>query len=179
MGDLCDFIHHIGESNSNINRRKTKSRQTFIAALALYSTLYNVEGFLKDEMNDVLISKSILTDFSSKESHNNDKIYSLYDITSFIGWKYNEKTHQKPLKRGSAEVNLKDLFDETSSNDNEIKYGAIIHKDDVKFVEDKISDAEQMKFDDGLSEFEFYDLTEKMKKKLKGKYDVNKDNKDK
>lgn len=45
LSQIFDFIKSIGESNFLINRRRMKSRETFIAASALYKSLYNKKNY--------------------------------------------------------------------------------------------------------------------------------------
>jgi NADH dehydrogenase [ubiquinone] 1 alpha subcomplex assembly factor 5 len=45
FSQILDFIKAIGENNFLINRRKIKSRETFIAASAIYKTLFNKKNY--------------------------------------------------------------------------------------------------------------------------------------
>ena len=47
FSQICDFLKAVGENNFLINRRKIKSRETFIAASAIYKSLYSKKNYRK------------------------------------------------------------------------------------------------------------------------------------
>lgn len=167
MSDAIDFIKHNGESNSNINRRINKSKDTFIAAVAIYEQLYNLKKIYSNEDDiNLLYSKYIKQNFTKYENpehpdYLHNVIVSTYENTNFIGWKYSEN-QQKPLTRGSAEVNLKDIFEETIEEKNNIRYGLIVDKTELEgglnFKK------EEVLFED--DDCNVVDLTERMKEKV-------------
>jgi NADH dehydrogenase [ubiquinone] 1 alpha subcomplex assembly factor 5 len=45
FSQICDFLKAVGESNFLINRRRFKSRDTFLAASSIYNSLYNKKTY--------------------------------------------------------------------------------------------------------------------------------------
>lgn len=91
-------------------------------------------------------------------SDTNDYIYATVEVSSFIAWKYHPN-QPKAKERGTAEFNLKEIFEEAvkdnPNNDiDDLKYGSIVVKDNIE----------------GKEEFQIIDMTEQIKKKIKDKY---------
>lgn len=83
MFDLMFDLQGMGESNASWNRRTHLSRETMIAASAIYKEMYgNADG----------------------------SIPATFQVYSFIGWKPHE-SQPKPVRRGSATFSLKDIKD--------------------------------------------------------------------
>lgn len=80
MFELMRDLKGMGENNAAFNRPLSISRDTLLAASAIYKELYG----------------------------KNDSISATFQIIYFLGWKPDSK-HPKPLERGSGEVSLKDL----------------------------------------------------------------------
>ena len=166
FNNLLQFFQEIGETNYLINRRICKTKDTFVSASALYSNMFNYNNYQK------IADESFLTKY--KHNYFTDElknfIYMTYEITSFIGWKYNKKTHQKPKERGSAEVNLKDIVDynldeENNIIDDTIRYGTLIEKKNNINYKNNYERIDDINND----EYEIYDLTDKMKKLINEK----------
>lgn len=45
LSQIFDFLKSIGENNFLINRRRVKSRDSFLAASAIYKSLYNKKNY--------------------------------------------------------------------------------------------------------------------------------------
>lgn len=146
---LLDMFKETGEVNSLQIRRKVKSRSTFISCAAIYSQLYSLDELNKSDFPKHKFVKSNLSSGEAKP----DLVYATFNVASLIGWKYDKKTHQKPMKRGSSEINLNELVEESLLKDDDVKYGSIIEKDSAKIGK-------------GEDEFDLIDLTEKMKQKI-------------
>ena len=81
--ELMFDLQGMGESNASWNRRNHLSRETMIAASAIYHNMYgNADGSIR----------------------------ATFQVFSFIGWKPHE-SQPKPEKRGSATFSLKDIKD--------------------------------------------------------------------
>ncbi|PWN27989.1 S-adenosyl-L-methionine-dependent methyltransferase [Jaminaea rosea] len=88
--ELIHDLRDMGESNAVINRRPILSRDTLLAADAIYRALHgNVDG--------------------------DGTVPATFGIIYLIGWKP-DPSQPKPLKRGSAEQNLKDVLGGDADN---------------------------------------------------------------
>lgn len=70
----------MGENNATIRRCSHLSRDTMLAAAAIYENMYGEEG----------------------------KIRATFQLINFISWKP-DPSQPKPIRRGSAEFSLKDI----------------------------------------------------------------------
>jgi NADH dehydrogenase [ubiquinone] 1 alpha subcomplex assembly factor 5 len=132
--DIFDFMKAVGETNFLTNRRVYKSHETYIAAMALYKSIFNKQREETDELIDPLQRKLNKIKFTENVI---DYIYLTLEITSFISWKYDD-SQQKPKERGSAEFNLKDLAMETleKNEDPTIRIGTIKPKGEDYEIEE-------------------------------------------
>lgn len=78
---LMRDLQGMGESNTDLHRRKFTPRDTFTAAAAIYQTLYGDED---------------------------GRVPATFQIIYLIGWAPHE-SQPKPKKRGTAKVSLKTL----------------------------------------------------------------------
>jgi len=82
MWELMEDLGDMGEQNAVLKRRHIIHRDTLVAASAIYQALHGMED---------------------------GSIPATFQIIYFIGWKPSP-TQPKPLERGSAETNLKDVL---------------------------------------------------------------------
>lgn len=147
LSGLFEFLELTGETNFLRNRRKFKSRDTFIASMAIYQTLYNNKTIHEDVYADIRRINVDLREDKNKE----DFVFSTIEIGSLICWKYHP-SQQKPKERGSAEFNLKELAtDVLEAGKDEIRFGSVQLKDKSE------------------DEFEIIEMTELIKEKIKKK----------
>ena len=145
---LFELLEKIGESNFLKNKRAFKRKDTFIAAMALYQSLYNNKYLSSDQMFEDI--RSINVDL--REDKKSDSfVYSTFEVGSMICWKYHA-SQQKPKERGSAEFSLKELAtDVLEEGKDEIRYGTMKLKDKSE------------------DEYEIIEMTEMIKEKIKNK----------
>ncbi|SAM86390.1 uncharacterized protein UBRO_08865 [Ustilago bromivora] len=86
MYELMHDLRDMGESNAVINRRGQLRRDTMLSAGAIYQALHGSEG-----------------------EGENEVVPATFQIIYMIGWSP-APTQPKPLKRGSAKQNLKDVL---------------------------------------------------------------------
>ena len=95
-----------------LSKRKYIPEETFLAAAALYETLFNKKTIGQRDENstsvliDVMKDHNLHPDITLRDPNCN--IMSTFDLIFLIGWKYDE-SQPKPLKRGSAKFSLKDV----------------------------------------------------------------------
>jgi len=87
--DLVDHLRVLGESNANINRRRSLHRDTALASAATYHSLFANEDGDGSEGGIPSIS-------------------STFQVLYVSGWSPHEQ-QQKPRQRGSATASFKDL----------------------------------------------------------------------
>lgn len=92
---LMNFIQNIGEGNSALGSRQMLSKETFIAADAIYRAL-----------------------FCEKSGEFQGKIPATFELVHYIGWK-DHPTQQKPLKPGTKGVDIRKLAEEIDDSDME------------------------------------------------------------
>ncbi|KAI9610097.1 hypothetical protein H4Q26_007095 [Puccinia striiformis f. sp. tritici PST-130] len=85
--ELMDDLRFMGESNAAINRRTFLKRDTLLAAASIYESMY---GTKNEETGETVIPAT-------------------FQIIYSIGWRP-DSSQPKPLKRGSAKQNLKDVL---------------------------------------------------------------------
>ena len=146
LGQIFEFMKIIGETNFLTNRRTFKSKDTYIAAMAIYQSIFNTSRDKFDESTAELKQRISKLKFTDRE----DYVYLTLEICSLISWKYH-KDQQKPKERGSAQIDLKDLAFETleKNEDPTLRIGKI------KPIND--------------DEYEIVELTEKIKQKISEK----------
>eukprot|EP00347_Sterkiella_histriomuscorum_P009114 403342468 len=150
---LYDFLKQTGEQNALYSRRKHVSEETFIAAVALYETLFNKRtiGFRDENTSSVLIdtfanrymderidNKINEMSIEQQQAIKMRNIIATLDIIFLIGWRESNQ-QQKPKKRGTAQFSLKDVVKEMNEKEggsgDQIKYGVLIDDgDEVKEV---------------------------------------------
>lgn len=174
LGHLFEFLEIIGESNFLSNRRNYKKKDTYIAAMALYHSIYGQsknKNIDNDEFRDI---RTINIDFRMEKNTDDDFfILATFEVGSFISWKFHP-SQPKPKQRGSAEVNLKDIASEVlEAEKDDIRYGSIRPKEG-----------------ENNEDFEIIEMTEMIKEKIRNKLgdealkeklnniDTNKDNPD-
>ncbi|CAG9328297.1 unnamed protein product [Blepharisma stoltei] len=101
---LMNFLQSVGEGNASLNARKSVSRDTFIAAAAIYEHLFKV-----------------------REGQYTGKLPATFDMVHYIGWKEHD-SQQKPLKRGAKGIDIKTLAEEVI--DEDMEYGEIQEYED-------------------------------------------------
>ena len=92
---LMKFLQAAGESNAVISRRPAVSRETFIAADAIYRFL-----------------------FAEKEGKFKGLVPATLELVHYIGWKEHE-SQRKPLSPGTKGIDIKTLADEVDDSDME------------------------------------------------------------
>ncbi len=136
LSQLFEFLKVTGETNPLKSRRLYKHRDTFIAAMALYQSSYNLSRIEDDDINDKRIIKVDLRENYSKDEIDTSGVYSSIEISSFICWKYHP-SQPVSKERGSAEINLKDIANEIlDDNKDEVRFGTIKLKDSDNGEED-------------------------------------------
>ncbi|CDW79540.1 UNKNOWN [Stylonychia lemnae] len=151
---LFDYLKKTGEQNALLSKRNFISEETFIAAAAIYETLFNKRtigrrdenstSILVDTLQNDLLDERIgkpIVDGSGKVSKNDKmrNIMTTLDVIYLIGWKQHE-SQQKPKERGTAKFSLKDVVKEMNDKEgdekNKIKYGMLIDTgDEVKEID--------------------------------------------
>lgn len=181
--DVFEYLKQIGETNVLNTKRYFKSKSSIIGLLSFYNYKYSLKK-LRNEENFQEYNKYIKTDFSvfnnynlndlntidkvkynterilineSKDFFDTSKVYSTFSIASFISWK--EDKLKQPLERGSAEINLKDIFSEATNDDN-IRYG---------FIEPKNKGNSNENTNNNDEEYEIKDYTDKIKEIIENK----------
>lgn len=99
MFSLMAFLQALGENNAANTRREALSRETFVAASAIYEGL-----------------------FAEKEGSFQGKLPATFDVVHYIAWKEHE-SQQKPLQRGARGIDIKTLAEEVE--DDEMEMGEI------------------------------------------------------
>ena len=92
---LMDFLRQTGEQNALFSRRRFVSHETFIAAAAIYQTLFNKTtiGQRDETSTSVLIDTFANIPFSNDDQVKIDRsknIIATFDSIFLIGWKYHE-----------------------------------------------------------------------------------------
>ena len=121
-----------------LTKRKHIPQDTFIAAAALYETLFNRRTIGKKDSNTVLIDtyKDTYMDERIIRRNRYGNIVCSMDVISLIGWKYHE-SQQQPMKRGSADFTLKDIVSDIKDDVDEqgkkfeVKFGTLVEEGDV------------------------------------------------
>ena len=90
---LVDHLRRLGESNANVNRRGFLSRDSALAAAAVYHSLF---------------------------AESDDTISSTYQIIYISGWTPHS-SQQKPMQRGTATASFKDLQKELADSKEDDK----------------------------------------------------------
>jgi len=119
-----------------------------------------------------------------KEITPDDYLVMTLEIANMIGWKYHPD-QQKPKRRGSAEINLRDLTHEllTDNPEEEVKFGRIALKkgsspedEDYEIIEetDRLKEIIRSK----LGEEKLQEKLKKMEEEKKEKNNENDGNKD-
>lgn len=167
LDQIFEFLTQIGETNILRNKRKTKSQNCFIAAMALYKHLFNKQRekenydidlvdtrILRYDLREKIINKVDNNSLNKPKEEGDDHVYITMEVASLICWRYHEG-QQKPKERGTSEFSLKDLAIDVLETDiqNEIRFGRIEPKEGKS------------------DEFEILDITEKIKKKILEKVD--------
>lgn len=93
MFALMTFLQNIGENNAIHNRRLRVSQDVFVAASAIYSSL-----------------------FTEKTGKYEGKIKATFDLAHYIAWKEHD-SQQKPLKPGTRGVDIRTLANEIEDED--------------------------------------------------------------
>lgn len=181
--DVFEYLKQIGETNVLNTKRYFKAKSSIIGLLSYYNYKFSLKK-LRNEENFHEYNKYIKTDFSvynnynsndlgsnmiekvnynskserilineSKDFFDTSKVYSTFSIASFISWK--EDKAKQPLEKGSAEINLKDIFSEANNDDN-IRYGFIEPKNNGNSNEN-------------TEEYEIKDYTDKIKEIIENK----------
>eukprot|EP00340_Litonotus_pictus_P001246 CAMPEP_0170521978 /NCGR_PEP_ID=MMETSP0209-20121228/7414_1 /TAXON_ID=665100 ORGANISM="Litonotus pictus, Strain P1" /NCGR_SAMPLE_ID=MMETSP0209 /ASSEMBLY_ACC=CAM_ASM_000301 /LENGTH=415 /DNA_ID=CAMNT_0010809223 /DNA_START=161 /DNA_END=1405 /DNA_ORIENTATION=+ len=187
---VFEYLKEIGETNALINKRDYKRKDTFIAAMAIYKSMFNLKK-LKEESKENWVfylnyeqrkyyeeNKKFMDLKANGKSHSEeDIVYSLFYIMNFIGWKFHE-SQQQPIERGSAEFNLKDVFADTlSTEENEdIRYGVIIPKEEKdEFLNKKGLDFSSNQYE---AEYKNYKKKKTEESQIKSGEDINAGNSD-
>lgn len=92
---LMNFLQRIGEGNASCIRRGQVHRDTFVAADAIYTSL-----------------------FVEKSGKFEGKVPATFELVHYIGWKEHE-SQRKPLARGTKGVDIKTLAEEIDDSDME------------------------------------------------------------
>lgn len=92
---LMNFLQGIGENNASVMRRSMLGRDTFIAADAIYRSL-----------------------FAEKSGKFEGKIPATFELVHYIGWK-EHSSQRKPLGRGTKGVDIKTLAEEIDDSEME------------------------------------------------------------
>ena len=157
LTQIFEFLKSIGETNYFNSRRLFKRRDTYYAAIALYSQLFNE----KIDQNDLEFYKDdnrvVKVDLRSEES---DKYTFLtIDVINFIAWKYHE-SQPKAKERGSAEFSLKEFANDAfeSGDDPTLRIGriSIDEKDDL--ILEEMTDKIKQKIQDKLGKDKLKDI---------------------
>jgi len=130
MFDLLKFLQIIGESNILNERRKFKSKDTFIGAAAVYQTLFNknIVSAMQQNLTDKIIPIDIFMPKSTQKPHKNS-IISTIEILYGIGWKEPKRTEQKKVKKDdfSLQKFIKELKEV-----GDVRYGTISSTGELK-----------------------------------------------
>ena len=135
-------------------KRSTKSPESFLAAAAIYQTLFNRmtipindDTMLFDEFtNDLDFLKSDAEDYERMPYENLRKKYGFkekyniiatFEIIFMIGWKYHESQQQAENPKSSREISLREVLEEIEIKEGKgaVRYGTL--SEDMK--EDEIT----------------------------------------
>lgn len=100
MWELMDDLRDMGEGNAILGRRPYIHRDTLLAASAAYQALHGNEDGTIPATFQVIFVVSICAKYP---------FFLGNDRCTQIGWKPSA-TQPKPLERGSAQTNLKDVL---------------------------------------------------------------------
>ena len=158
MFHLMDFLKANGDQNAAIVKRSSKNPESFIAAAAIYQTLFNKltiplneDSMLFDEcVNDLDFLKHDEEDYFKKpydvirkkynflEKHN---VLSTFEYIFLVGWKYHED-QQKPKSPKMSNLSFREIVDEIETKEDNayIRFGTL--SDDMAPEDvDKVAEA--------------------------------------
>lgn len=93
MFGLMTFLQNVGENNAISNRRLRVSEEVFIAAAAIYASL-----------------------FTEKTGKYEGKVRATFDLAHYIAWKEHD-SQQKPLRPGTKGIDIRQLANEIDDED--------------------------------------------------------------
>ncbi len=130
LAQIFEYLKITGETNFLTNRRLYKSRDTYIAAMAIYQHTFNQDRDKLDESTSEMKQRINKIKFTN----NPDYIFLTLEICSLVCWKYHEE-QQKAKERGSAQIDLKELAFQTleSNEDPTLRIGKIKHINDDEY----------------------------------------------
>jgi NADH dehydrogenase [ubiquinone] 1 alpha subcomplex assembly factor 5 len=104
MFELIEDLKWMGEGNAVVNRRAKLDPDTLLAAASIYRGSFSSPSFP---------SLVPLADGAERDAelhgHEDGTVPATFQIMHMIGWKPHE-SQQKPAKRGSGKMNLKDVL---------------------------------------------------------------------
>jgi SAM-dependent methyltransferase len=128
MDQIFEFLTQIGETNILKNKRKTKSQNCFIAAMALYKHLFNSQREKENYDVDLIDNRILRYDLRSKEeldlgnfnSNNNlkKKINSNFNNKNFDDKNFDDKNDGNKNSVKNKNIENKDLIQELNNSEN-------------------------------------------------------------
>jgi len=112
MFTLIEHLHGSGDQHCSFNRDKYVSKDTFIAAAAIYDTMYSDSNQIDTDTRNELKNEI-------QTNQENITIDATFNIINFIAWKPHE-SQRKPLERGSQMHSLTE-FEDIVDERNKIK----------------------------------------------------------
>jgi NADH dehydrogenase [ubiquinone] 1 alpha subcomplex assembly factor 5 len=121
MFNLMQFLQLAGESNVLHEKRQYKSKDTFIAAAAVYQSLFNKK--IHDMTNEIS-EKVIEVDVFAEEKGKATNVVANFEVMYGIGWKEPRKSAETELLSKRNPLDLKKMAEELRKT-ADTKYGSI------------------------------------------------------
>ncbi len=129
MFDLMKFLQLVGESGVGYERRRYKSKNTFIAAAAIYQSLFS-SNICKAMMNPI-DEKVIPVDLLVENKQSPSNITATFDVLYAIGWKEPRKSLETKRLNPKEAFSMKLLVEELQKI-GEVRYGSIDHAGELQ-----------------------------------------------
>eukprot|EP00826_Nyctotherus_ovalis_P050741 TRINITY_DN6257_c0_g1_i10.p5 TRINITY_DN6257_c0_g1~~TRINITY_DN6257_c0_g1_i10.p5 ORF type:complete len:143 (-),score=52.12 TRINITY_DN6257_c0_g1_i10:1847-2275(-) len=115
------FLQIVGEANVLSEKRPFKSKDTFVAAAAIYQSLFNKQIY--DSRNEIS-EKVIPVDVFAKTKGKSTNVVGSFEVMYGIGWKEPRKSAETVQLSKSKDVDLKKMASELKKM-GEVRYGRI------------------------------------------------------
>ena len=121
MFTLMQFLQLVGETNILHEKRQYKSKDTFIAAAAIYQSLFNKQIHdMKNEISEKLIEVDVFAEEKGKVTN----IVASFEVMYGIGWKEPRKSAETELISKRKPIDLKKMAEELKKM-ADTRYGSI------------------------------------------------------
>jgi len=143
MDQIFEFLTQIGETNILKNKRKTKSQNCFIAAMALYKHLFNSQREKENYDVDLIDNRILRYDLRSKEELDLGNFNSNNNLKKKVNSNFNKKNFDDK-NDGNKNIENKDLIQELNNSENKNKankedsISASLENKNLNFEKDEI-----------------------------------------